>query len=476
MPENWVDVPLIGPPNENVDDIQTDQFASTLVDGIPLVVEGKLQIVKRPGLTQKLNLGTGLPIDGLYWWDKKQVALAVSAGRVWKITDAAGTKVELTGSTELRQGQIVTFADDGVTCAMANGGRIVTTDLTTLTTMADPDAPTAVTHVAHIDGYLHANEVGSGRDHWAEFGAPTDWRALSFFTAESDPDNLVAMKVAFREIIALGRQSVEFWVNDGVAPFSRIPGSAQPYGTEAANSLAQVGKTWMWLSNARRLVTMQGRDVVEVSSPYDRVIQRYVSVDDAVGYTVSIDGYPIYLLNFPTAKETLAYNYQTQTWHKWGYWDASRAEYQRYRGQTYCFARSWNQHLVGDYANGLIYTASRSVFTDNSNPIRTLLRTGHISHGGSMTKRSNTIRLHCKRGAGNASVTDPQVMLRRRVDNKASWTQERWKSLGQVGQHTPYIDWRRNGIYRDQQLEIVHSDDSDFTIMGAQEDITLLGK
>jgi hypothetical protein len=93
-----------------------------------------------------------------------------------------------------------------------------------------------------------------------------------------------------------------------------------------------------------------------------------------------------------------------------------------------------------------------------------------------MTKRSNTIRLHCKRGAGNASVTDPQVMLRRRVDNKASWTQERWKSLGQVGQHTPYIDWRRNGIYKDQQLEIVHSDNSDFTIMGAQEDVQILGK
>lgn len=476
MPPNWVDIPLIGPVNENVDDVEIDQFASTLVDGIPLVVEGKLHIVKRPGLEAYIDLGTGLPIDGLFWWDKQRVVLAVSAGRVWKIIDAVGTKVELTGSTALQQGQIVTFADDGVKTVMANGGQMVHTDLSTLTTMADPDAPTAVTHVAHLDGYIHANEVGSGRDHWAEIGDLTDWRALSFFSAESDPDDLVAMKVAFREIIALGRQSVEFWVNDGVAPFSRIPGSAQPYGTEAANSLAQVGKTWMWLSNRRTLVTMQGRDVVEVSSPYDRVIQRFVSVDDAVGYTVSIDGYPIYVLNFPTAKTTLAYNYQTQAWHKWGYWDAPRGEYQRYRGQTYCFARAWNQHLVGDYANGIIYKASRLTFTDNGNPLRTLLRTGHISHGGTMTKRSNTIRLHCKRGAGNAAVTDPQVMLRRRVDNRASWTQERWKSLGQVGQHTPYIDWRRNGIYHDQQLEIVHSDDSDFTIMGAQEDVTLLGK
>lgn len=469
-------MPLIAPPNENIDDVETDQYAATMVDGIPLVVGQSLHMVKRPGLSAHITLGTDLPIDGLYWWDKQQVVLAVSHGRVWKITDQVGTKVEITGSTDLLQGQIVTFADDGTKCVMANGGRMVHTNLSTLTTMADPDAPTAVTHVAMIDGYLHANEVGSGRDHWAEIGDLTDWRALSFFSAESDPDNLVAMKVAFREILALGRQSVEFWVNDGVAPFSRIPGSAQPYGTEAANSLAQVGRTWMWLSNTRRLVMMQGREVVEVSSPYDRVIQRMVSVDDAVGYTVSIDGYPIYLLNFPTAKQTLAYNYQTQQWHKWGYWDSARGEYQRYRGQTYCYARAWNQHLVGDYANGIIYKASRSTFTDNGNPIRTLLRTGHMSHGGSVTKRSNAIRLHCKRGAGNASVSDPQIMLRRRVDNAASWTQERWKSLGEVGEHYPYLTWRRNGVYKDQQLEIVHADDSDFVLMGAQEDLDLLGK
>ena len=299
MPPEWKPIPLIGPTNENVDDVQVDQSAATLIDGIPVMVEGKLHIVKRPGLAPFVDLGTALPIDGLYWWDKQQVVLAVSAGRVWKITDSAGTKVEVTGSTELRQGQIVTFADDGTKCVMANGGKMVHTNLATLTTMADPDAPIAVSHVAMIDGYLHANEVGTGKDHWAEIGDLTNWLALSFFSAESDPDDLVAMKVAFREIIALGRQSVEFWVNDGVAPFSRIPGSAQPYGTEAPYSLAQVGGSWMWLDQSRRLVTMQGRQVVTVSSPYDRVIQRYVSVSDAVGYAVSVDGYPLYLLNFP---------------------------------------------------------------------------------------------------------------------------------------------------------------------------------
>lgn len=470
----WKDFPLIGPPNESVDDVQTDQMASTMVDCIPIVVEGKLNIVKRFGLLTKINLGTNLPIDGLFWWDRPRVVIALSAGRVWKITDQGGTLVELTGTSDFKQGQIVSFAGDATKLAMANGGRITYTDLSTLTLVADPDAPTAVTHLAEIDGYLHANEVRTGRDHWAEIGDMTDWRALSFFEAESDPDDLLAMKVGFREIIALGAESVEFWVNDGVAPFSRIPGSAQPYGTGAPMSLALAGKTWIWLSQKRRLVTMQGREVVEVSTPYDRLIQRFVAVDDAIGYTVSMDGYPIYVLNFPTAKATLAYNYETQQWHRWGYWDSTRGEYQRYRGQTYCYARAWNQHLIGDYANGIIYLASPSYFTDNGNPIRSVLRTGHVSHGTSTRKLSRTIRLHCKRGVGNSSIADPTISLRRRVNNHAQWTNERRKSLGKVGEHFPYIEWRRNGEYRSQQLELVHSDNSEFILMGAQEDVEFL--
>jgi hypothetical protein len=472
---DWKDVPLIGQPYETVEEMELDEWAATVVDAIPIIVEGKLHLIKRPGLTQWIDLGTNAPIDGCYWFDKQQCALVVSAGRVWKITDSAGTITELTGSTALVKSSSVTFADDGVRVAMANGANIVYTDLSTLTTAAS-NWPTRVTHVAYLDKYLLANNVGTGQCQFSVLGDITTCNAADYFEAESDPDNLVAMKVAYREVCLVGRQSVEFWVDDGTTPFSRIDGSAQPFGTEAPYSLAQIGGTWIWLDHTRRLATMQGRQVVNVSSPYDRVIQRMISVNDAVGYVVSIDGYPIYVLNFPTARQTLAYNYVTQQWHKWGYWDTTTANYQRYRGLSYCFARAWNTHLVGDYANGILYKADPLTYTDNGNPIRTLLRTGHISHGADFTKRSNIFRLKCKRGAGNAAVADPQIMLRRRINNKAQWHNERWKSLGQAGQHELFIDWRRNGIYKTCQYEIVHSDNSAFVITGAQENIDLLGR
>jgi hypothetical protein len=474
MPENWQDFPLTGPSHESVEEVELDQWAATIVDMVPVVVEGKIHLKKRPGLTEWIDLGTNLPIDGLYWWDKQQVLLAVSAGRVWKITDQAGTATELTGSTALRASSLVTFADDGTKCVMANGANMVYTDLSTLTTMADADAPTAVTHVAELDGYILA--ATGGNIQFSAIHDMTTWAALDLFGAESRPDNVAAMQVGFREIAAVGRESVEFWANDGTTPFSRISGSAQPFGISAPYSLALVGATWMWLSDKRQFVTMQGRQVTTMTTPYDRVLQRYQAVDDAVGYATTIDGDPIYVLNFPTARQSLAYNYVTQQWGKWGYWDTNRAIYERYRGQTYCYARGWNYHLVGDYANGKIYKASRSTFTDNGTMIRSLIRSGAVSFGTLGTKEEHCFRLRCKRGAGNSSVADPQVMMRQRIDNKARWGNERWKSLGRVGQHELTIDWRRNGIFKTVQRELVHTDDSDFVIVSAQSDIGLLGR
>jgi hypothetical protein len=471
MQATWQKVPIIGQPYENVEEVELDGMNATVQDGY---VNEMDHIVKRPGLTEFVDLGTSLPVDGLYWWDEQNVVIAVSNKRVWKISVQDGTKTELTGSTALLAGGIVTFATDGTVLVMANGAQMVHTDGSTLTTMADAQAPTAVTHVAFLDRYILA--MSSTQINFSAVGDYSNWTALDFFLAEGQPDNNIAMMEGFREIIVLGRRSVEFFYNDGQTPFSRLAGSSQPYGCSAPNSLCQVGSTWIWLDQNRRLVSMTGRQVTPVSNPYERVIQRYVNVDDAVGYTIGVDGYPLYILNFPTTRQTLVYNYQTQKWSKWGYWNTTTGTYERFRGQSYCYARKWNFHLIGDWQNGKIYKADRSTFTDNSNAIRTVVRTGHISHGTETNKRSAVIRLRVKRGLANSSESDPQLTMRRRVNNGAQFENERWASLGQAGQHELHLEWRRNGTYRTVQYEFVHSDNSDFVLVGAEELIETLGR
>ena len=468
----WKDVPLTGDPYQNVDEVELTELSPVVQDAY---VDEFDNTVKRPGLTSFVDLGTAAGSDAAYWWDQQTTAIVVSNGRVWKITDSSGTKTELTGTT-LAIGTPVTFATDGTNLIMANGGRMVlhVAGSSTIANMADGDAPTDVTHVAFIDTYILANSTGNrGRFYYSDVGSSTSWNALSFATAEGSPDILTAIGVSYREISLVGRESIEIWVDDGVTPFSRLPGAfiqrgcASPYTFQQISD-PKIGDTWMWMDENRRFVKLSNRTPVYVSNPYDKLIQSFLTVDDARAMVTNINGWPIYLISFPLSNKTLAYNFQKERWMQWGYWDANIADYRRYRGSTYCYARGWNKHLVGDWTNGLIYTADRDTFSDNGSAIRTLRRTGFVTHGTLNRKRSKQLRLRCKRGVATATVTAPVLSLRWR-DRNGSWSNWHEGSLGAVGVYEFEVVFDRLGEYRARQYEIVHSDATDFILVNAQE-------
>lgn len=482
--QDWLDIPLVGPVHEDVDEEHLDQWSAEIVDFIPILVEGKIHLIKRDGLEVWRNLGNASPVDGLFWHDKLRRVLAVNNGEINTFTDLYGSGGVITGGTGLLIGKPASFAEsfettllsppDYVSVVVANGGVMKGVGEFLALTLPDAQAPTHVTHVASLNKYILALDSSTGQIQFCSVNDVASWAALDFFGAESKFDDTAAIAEGYQEIIALGRQSVEFFVDDGQTPFARIPGSAQPIGTNSPQSLAMVGGAWMWLDDQRRLIRMNGRQAAPVSSPFDRRIQRYASVEDAKGYAATLNGIQLYILNFPAARQTLAYNYESNLWFKLGYWDIDSASYRQFRGYTYCYARSWNLHLFGDPSTGIIYKADASLFTDNGNPIRSLLRTGNITHGTYGTKRSDAVRLRTKRGAGNADVANPQLSMRRRIDGRGSWTSARAQSLGQVGQSDPFLTWRRNGKYKTCQYEFEHSDPSACSIMGAQEKITPL--
>ena len=462
------DLPLTGDPYRNVDASELDAI-SPLVQDAYIDELGYTQ--KRPGLPEFIDLGTSAGVDGLFWWDKQNVAIAVSAGRVWKITDATGTNAELLGTT-LSSGTKVKFSPNGSTLVMANGGKMVHTDLSTLTQMADGDAPTAVTHVGFLDGYTLANASGGQVFHNSDINAPTAWGAASVQQANGAPDNLLGLSVGWREIFLIGNDSLEIWYDDGVSPFSRTASGLIESGTSAVYTVQQVGGAWMWLDEKRHFVRLDRRTPTMISTPFNQQIQSFLTVNDAVSDVMEIDGNPLYIVSFPSAKRTFAYNYQKETWSDWGYWNTVSGQYDRFRGNCYCFARPWNAHLVGDHSNGKIYKASRSTFSDNGEAIRTLRRTGHVSHGTTRRKFSRELHIRCKRSVANAGVSDPQMFVRWRNDGGA-WGNEHWVSLGQVGQHEYIARLKHLGSYRVRQWEFGHTDATDFILMGAKEYVEL---
>src|SRR6185369_10913402 len=110
MPGTWKELPITGDPYRNVDEAELDQISPMAQDGY---VDELGIMQKRPGLKLLVDLGTNASIDGLYWWEQQGIALVVSNGRIWKITDSVGSVTELTGD-QLGAGTPVTFAPNGL--------------------------------------------------------------------------------------------------------------------------------------------------------------------------------------------------------------------------------------------------------------------------------------------------------------------------------------------------------------------------
>lgn len=463
----WLPVPLSGPVYQNVDDFKVDGL-QPLVDNI--IVDEANFSRKRAGLDPFVDLETMTGVDGLYWWHDQGFVLAVSNGHVWRITDQFGTKEQVTSGDTLLIGNQVTIDHDGVSAYLANGTRILRyVPGSPAAYLADPDAPTVVTHVAFLDQYILAGIVGSGSWQFSEIGVGTDWREVDLFTAETKPDVLSALKVAQGEILLAGPNSIEFWANDGTSPFSRIPGTALERGLGATYSLSFLKDRWAYLDQDRNLVEIVGRTPSEASIPVNQTIQNLTSIADAVGQLMTVEGYPLYVITFPSNNRTFVYNFLKKDWSEWNYWNSITATETRFRGNAYCYARDWNLHLIGDYANGKIYSAKPSAFSDDGEVIRVRRRSGVVTHGTSAMKESQKLRIYMKRGVATESVPNPQVMLRWR-DNQGAWSNEHWRSLGQVGQHRPYVEWSRLGKYRQRQYEVICTDAVEFS-MGRSEEL-----
>jgi len=520
-----IKIPIKTPIYQNIEEVGLSKFSPALIDGY---MDESGNTHRRPGNTLWNDLGTGVKVDGLYWWKKKGYLIAVSGGRIFKVTTSGGAVVEITGDT-LASGTRAIFCEDGTRVFMANGGKIIHyNDAGTTIAMADADAPTAVSHVGFHDQYLICNNVGTGQMHYSDVGDPLSWNALSFITSESSPDDLIALNIAWREILLLGKESAEIYWDDGATPFSRLEGAYTERGLGAVYSLAFFDNTWYWLDQTRRFVRIDARTPQVMSTPFDKTIQGFSTIADALGDLCEIDGRTFYILSFPTADRTFVYDYALKHWYEWCWWSDKTASYYRWTGQCICYAKDWNKWFVGSRVDGKIYEMSTSVYTDDGEAIRTLRRTAHVDHGTMVRKRSNSVFLRLKRGTGfpagspsEVTGTDaniytcirdhtssaatkpitgsnwafywelsgltggvwadatsysahiPYLIVRWKDNNKNEWGNEHQIDLGKVGDTEFVGSLKRLGIYRGRQWEFILSDAVPLVLVDAEEDIDL---
>jgi len=475
--------PLFNPVYRNVDGMELRDQGREHID---CFVDELGYVVKRPGLSEVLDLGLGVnrAIDGLFWWPHKSVGIAVSENKVYKITNSGGTLMAANITTNGPGNQSVPVFTVGVNSnvstptiygIIAAGGAMIEgngtgASISNFTTVADADAPTTVSHVDFIDGYLVAT-TGKGMFQYSDVNAPLSWAALSFATAMRNPDTIRALKVFRRQIFLFGDVSTEIWENDGT-PFAPTPGGYIDTGVLAPNSVVVGEEGIYWLDHKRHFVRF-GNGLEQLSTPFDQEIATYSDVEDCVGMRIEVRGRPFLLFQFPTEQKTLAYSVLDKTWSEWRYFDSSVSQYSHFLGRSYCYSPKWGLHLMGSRKESKIYSLSVDNKSDAGEPIRMKVLTGLIDYGTSKRKLCKELRIRAKRGEG-VGVGQATLSLRYKDDNRA-WSNELQISLGKLGDEETTLRLFPKGVYRTRQYEITVTDNVGVILGDAQEDLELLG-
>lgn len=434
--------------------------------------------VKRPGLDSSVYANIGnYPIDGMYWWQKKGVMLLVSNGSIYKATTSTGTYTDV-GGVDLNAGTPVSFVEIEGYIAMANGGKVVLYDNSAVPFyITAANAPTAVTHVANLDRYLLCLQADSSLLWYSDSADPTAWTsATQFVRNDKLPDDTLSMHVIGSYIYCFGKRSIEIWYNAG-DPFtlSRLYGATMSRGLWAPYSVVRMEDSFYFLDSNKRISRLTGQTLEEISNPFDDEIRDVTPGTNAIGMGIDIGSKSFYVLNYLEANKTYVYDIKERKWGKWGYWDSTAGNYNRFLCNHYAYCDAWNLHLFGSRLDGKIYKMGADQYQDAGVDIRFFVDTGWINFNTSANKRGNRLRFRLKRGAGGTSGNEPVFSFRYCKDGKIDqWSNYRSISLGKQGEYEHYVHTGGIGMFRDLRCQFIHADNTPMTFIEAEIDIDLM--
>ena len=284
------------------------------------VDKARLVFYGTPGTTLRTSFGD-TPVRG--WIAVGDLFYAVHRGTLYSVNNA-GTKTSR-GTLNTTTGR-VSMAYDGAVILIVDGtnGYTYTIASTTFAQISDGDFPNGANTCDWLDGQFIVDD-GSG-DQFFISPDGTNWDALDFATAESQPDGIVRVFSDNGEVLLFGETTTEPWGNVGGQdfPFQPIKGSIIEFGLAARWSLTKYNSGIAALMKNKngqvQVMFIRGYTPQPISTQeMDSIINGYSSVSDATAYAYMLGGHPMYQINFPTPGESWLYDASTGMWSRLQY-------------------------------------------------------------------------------------------------------------------------------------------------------------
>ncbi|MGB0943136.1 MAG: hypothetical protein ACPGUE_12070 [Marinomonas sp.] len=308
-------------------------------------------------------------------------------------------------------------------------------------------------------------------------GEPDNVSGLDGIGAESSPDKLVRDYVFNQTIYRFGERTTEPWYNSGAGspPIDRIDGQELNVGLGAIYSVANTDNAVYWLGDDKSVYRISGNIKEKVSDDaLSNEIEGFSRIDNAFGYSFSLQGQDFYLITFPDANKTYVINEQLGSQ---GWFNLSSAD-GAYSGKA--LIQAYNKNIVSN--SGKLLVLNPDVYTEDGQQIIRERITGTLNAEvlGIKGQRLKMSRLELFVEAGVGLITGqgerPRLLIETSIDGGRSYSHSAWVEIGQLGEHTLRCELWNMMSGESFVFRITMSDPVPLTIKGGAIDVKMVGR
>ena len=452
---------------------------SSCARSVNLYTERRTQTA-RPGLYSwpgQTKFSQTTAVNGRALFEMNGRCLGVMGADVGEI-DVNGTWTRYGGVVpNAARAQIAMNGQSGNQALVCSGGFAYVLNLTTNVLSAAVAGLTAH-QIGFLDGYGIAFDRTLSRFRLSNLNDFTVWDPTQFQGRSQAPDNWLAMIVHQPDIWLIGAQTGEVWFDAGAFPFpfQPRPGATFPWGIAAADSLAVVGDSVLWVSRNREgqgiVVRARGYSPSPYSDPaLEAALARYAAqfrIDDAEGIGLQWQGHAFYVLNFPSVPATWFVDLATGEWMELGAWNPARGDFDAWRARVHC--QAFGKHLVAQAGSSIVSFLDIDSSTEQDGSVMRRLRVppSLVSQDGRPVV-VDALRLQIQTGVGTqtGAGVDPVALLRVSSDFGLTYGNEIAASIGRIGAtHTEVLYTRLGSGLPGWVPSIVISDPVPVQIVG----------
>lgn len=335
--------------------------------------------IQRPGCALYQNVHTGTSVRGLTYQQGILGSLPVAAigTGLYKFDGTTPTSL----GTIVDDGNMVQMASTNFGLAVLSGSTLYfySTADSTLHTVAIPNSDVPVT-IDTINSYVLVG-CQSGVWYWLVPGELII-DALHFATAESMPDELVAMLQLHDEVFFFGTQSTEVWqpTGDPDLIMARASGRTWDRGLMARDCLRRIDNSAMFVGDDGVVYRINDLPERISNAGIEERIRNRTGLPSA--FTYSFDGHTFYVLYVP-GQGTYAYDILGQNWCEFS------SDQLAYGWLPRTCVMVGSTVLVGDSQSGKVFKLDSTVSTDDG-VIFTRAVSGTVAFSGGRQRHDST--------------------------------------------------------------------------------------